>query len=197
MRRSFKYFTAAALLLALTVFSACSSSGAGSVNSSNGGVNSAVKNANGANSAVKTPNSTNSRETVSKNPAETGITNTTPLVMTADSLFTGDYGNYTGLVELEKKYKDRVLIVSDMYLWEITEKEITASDRMLSGGNFIKCEGDFTEYIDSATKVKQLRDNGDAVKGTVRGTVTDVRQTTDLSQAQITMNPCILTSLEK
>jgi hypothetical protein len=187
MKRSFKYLMAAGLLLALTIFSACSSGGAGNANSSN---------VSSVNSTVKNTNSANSSETANTNSAENK--NTAPVATTADKLFTGDYSNYTGLVELEKKYKDRVLIVSEMYLWEITESEITASDSMLSGGNFIKCEGDFAEYMDSATRIKELRDKGVAVKGTVRGTVTDVREVAGMAgQAQITMNPCVLASLEK
>lgn len=186
MKRNFKYFTAA-FLLALTIFSACRSGGAGNANSSNGS---------SVNSTIRNTNSANSSETANTNSAENK--NTTPVAVTADNLFTGDYSNYTGLVELEKKYKDRVLIVSDMNLWEITEKEITASDRLLSGGNFIKCEGDFAEYMDSASKIKELRDKGVAVKGTLRGTVTDVREVPGMAgQAQITMNPCVLASLEK
>jgi hypothetical protein len=182
MRRSFKYFTTAGFLLALTMFSACGSS---NTNSSNG-----------ANSAVKNTNSVNSGETTKKNSSETEANNSTPVVLTTDSLFTtGDYSNYTGIVELEKKYKDRVLLISDLYLWEITDSEITASDRILSGGNFIKCEGDFAKYADSASRVKELRDRGNAVKGTIRGTFKEVKETS--GQAEITMNPCVLVSLEK
>jgi hypothetical protein len=181
MKRSFKYFTTAALLLALMIFTGCRSGGAGNANSSNS-TNSTVKNTNSANSGG----------------ASEENKNTAPVAVTADNLFSGDYSNYTGLVELEKKYKDRVLIVSNMNLWEISEKEITASDRMLPGGNFIKCEGDFAEYSDSATKIKELRDKGVAVKGTLRGTVTDVREVAGMAgQAQVTMNPCVLASLEK
>ena len=89
------------------------------------------------------------------------------------------------------------MTISDLYLWEVTPSEITASDKKEGGGNFVKCEGSFSEYMDSAGKIKEIKEKGNPMKATVKGTLKKAENYPSNSQLRATLTGCVLAQIEK
>lgn len=121
----------------------------------------------------------------------------TPVTTTAGSLFTGNYRYTSDVEEFKTKYADRVMTISDLYLWEVSMSEITGTDKKESGGNFVKCEGSFSEYMDSASKIKEIREKGNPMRATLRGTMKSARDFTSAGQLEVTLTNCVLAEIEK
>jgi hypothetical protein len=121
----------------------------------------------------------------------------TPVTVTAGSLFTGNYRYTSEVEEFKTRYADRVMTISGLYLWEVSMSEITATDKKEAGGNFVKCAGSFSEYSDSAGKIREIREKGNPMKATLRGTMKSARDFTSAGQLEITLTDCVLAEIEK
>ena len=179
----FRYFASLVLMSLWLVAAACGSGDASAVKTANG--NSPTK------PAANEAENTNSAE------AETPNRNVTPVTVSAGSLFTGNFQYTSEREEFKEKYLNRMMTISDLYLWEVTSTEITASDKKEGGGHFVKCEGSFNDYMDSAAKIKEIKEKGSPVKATLKGTLKDAKEYASSSQMQITLTGCVLAEIEK
>lgn len=145
----------------------------------------------------KSANTTVAGKTDNTNETEKAKRDLTPVTIAAGSLFTGNYRYTSDVEEFKTKYADRVMTISDLYLWEVTMSEITGTDRKEPGGNFVKCQGSFSEYLDSASKIKDIREKGNPMKVTLKGTLKNARDFTSAGQLEITLTDCALAEIEK
>ncbi len=145
----------------------------------------------------KSANTAVANKTDNTNEAEKPNRDLTPVTITAGELFTGNYRYTSDVEEFKTKYTDRVMTISGLNLWEVTMYEIRGTDRKESGGNFVKCEGSFSEYMDSASKIKDIREKGNPMKATLKGTMKGAKEFTGYGQLEVTLTNCVLSEIEK
>lgn len=131
------------------------------------------------------------------NDAEKSNRDLTPVTTTAVSLFMGNFNYTSEVADFNTKYADRVMTISGLYLWELSMSEITATDKKESGGNFVKCEGSFSDYSDSASKIKEIREKGTPMRATLRGTMKSAKEFTSAGQLEVILTNCVLAEIEK
>ena len=136
-------------------------------------------------------------KTENTNEAEKTDRDLTPVTITAGSLFTGNYRYTSDVEEFKMKYAERSMTISDLYLWEVTMSEITGTDRKESGGNFVRCQGSFSEYMDSASKIKEIREKGNPMRATLKGTMKGAKDFTSAGQLEVVLTNCVLAEIEK